>query len=63
MKNVSDMGEHKLECSDCGAEMIVPKDFIVGEIISCKDCGSDWEITNIKLDLVKTEKIGEDWGQ
>lgn len=50
------------ECADCGAILEIHDDAIMGEIISCRDCGSDWELTS-DLELKKTERIGEDWGE
>jgi alpha-aminoadipate carrier protein LysW len=56
----------KKECQDCGAEIKVPDDAVVGEIVTCPDCGTDFEITsktqNI-VDLKPAESVGEDWGQ
>lgn len=51
------------ECIDCGYKMEIPDDAIRGEIVSCKDCGADWEIASPRLDLVKAERINEDWGE
>ena len=28
-----------IECKDCGAEMKAPDDAVVGEIVTCPDCG------------------------
>jgi len=53
-------------CKECGAEMVVPNDAIVGEIVSCKDCSSEYEVAEISNGnvLVKpAEQVGEDWGE
>jgi alpha-aminoadipate carrier protein LysW len=56
----------KKECQDCGAEIKVPDDAVVGEIVTCPDCGTDFEIaskTRNIVDLKPAESVGEDWGQ
>jgi alpha-aminoadipate carrier protein LysW len=56
----------QIECKDCGAKIKIPDDAVVGEIVSCPDCGGDFEIvskTNEKVDLEPAESVGEDWGQ
>lgn len=56
----------KKECQDCGAEINVPDDALVGEIVTCPDCGADFEITTKTQNTVglkPAESVGEDWGQ
>ncbi|HEV3432529.1 MAG TPA: alpha-aminoadipate/glutamate carrier protein LysW/ArgW [Nitrososphaera sp.] len=56
----------KVECQECGAEINVPGDAVVGEILTCPDCGGEYEITSIvdgNLELKPAERVGEDWGQ
>jgi alpha-aminoadipate carrier protein LysW len=56
----------KKECQDCSAEINVPDDALVGEIVTCPDCGADFEIaskTQNTVDLKPGESVGEDWGQ
>lgn len=56
----------KVECKDCAAEISVADDVITGEIISCPDCGSDFEITinnDGGIETKRAESVGEDWGQ
>jgi alpha-aminoadipate carrier protein LysW len=39
---------------------------MVGEIITCADCGADFEIASKsedKIELKAAESIGEDWGE
>lgn len=53
-------------CTECGAGVDIPKDAIVGEIVSCKDCSTEYEvaeITNGSVLLKKAEQVGEDWGE
>ena len=56
----------KTECKDCGEEITVTNDAMVGEIITCPDCGADFEIVSKKEDTIEikpAESVGEDWGQ
>jgi alpha-aminoadipate/glutamate carrier protein LysW len=56
----------KVECQECGADISVPEDAVVGEIITCPDCGGEYEITSKgaeNLELKPAERVGEDWGQ
>jgi alpha-aminoadipate/glutamate carrier protein LysW len=53
-------------CKECGAGIAVPEDAIVGEIVSCKDCSSEYEvaeISNASVLLKPAEQVGEDWGE
>lgn len=54
------------KCPDCEAEISVPDDATVGEIVSCPDCGLDLEVKQINGDKVDLKEIsieGEDWGE
>ena len=54
------------KCAECGAEIVVPNDAIVGEIVSCKDCSAEYEVAEISngnVLLKAAEQVGEDWGQ
>ena len=56
----------KVKCSECEGEISVPDDVLVGEIVSCPDCGLDFEVTSIGpngLELKAAEMVGEDWGE
>lgn len=56
----------KAECGECGRELNIPDDSVKGEIVTCPDCGSDFEIASIgnnKVELKPAEKVGEDWGE
>ncbi|ABK78077.1 lysine biosynthesis protein [Cenarchaeum symbiosum A] len=55
-----------MKCEECDAVLNPPKDAISGEIISCPDCGSDYEIVKKEggeIELKKAEKVAEDWGE
>jgi alpha-aminoadipate/glutamate carrier protein LysW len=54
------------KCAECGAEITVPNDAIVGEIVSCKDCSAEYEVAEISngnVLLKAAEQAGEDWGE
>jgi alpha-aminoadipate carrier protein LysW len=56
----------KADCKDCGAEITISQDSMVGEIITCPDCGTDFEIISKNQDNIEikeAESVGEDWGQ
>ncbi len=55
-----------LECSVCGGKVIAPDDALKGEIISCEDCGLDYEIQEVvsgTIILKAAENVKEDWGE
>jgi alpha-aminoadipate carrier protein LysW len=53
------------KCVDCDAQVIVPDDAVHGEIVSCADCGLDFEVVvgpqGRSIKPVVIEK--EDWGE
>lgn len=56
----------KAKCPECDADLDVPDDAIDGEIISCPDCGMDFEVAIKKgggVELKPAEIEGEDWGE
>lgn len=55
----------KTKCSECDKELNISDDSVKGEIVTCPDCGSDFEIVSIadKVELKPAEKVGEDWGE
>jgi len=53
-------------CPECDASLGIPEDADVGEIVSCQDCGADYEIASkdgSSVKLKQAESIGEDWGE
>ena len=50
----------------CGGSLQVPDDVIKGEIVSCPDCGVEYEVSEIRDGnpvLRAAEEIREDWGE
>ncbi len=55
-----------MNCPECDANLKIPGDASVGEIVSCPDCGADFEIASKNgsvCELKHAEKVGEDWGE
>lgn len=53
-------------CPECDAELKAPEDVMLGEILSCPDCGLELEVKQIegdRLELQELEIEGEDWGE
>jgi len=51
---------------ECDATLNIPDDASVGEIVSCPDCGADFEIASkdgSNFVLKQAESVGEDWGE
>lgn len=54
------------KCPECDGELDIPDDVISGEIVSCPDCGMDFEVRIEKggeIELKPAEIEGEDWGE
>jgi alpha-aminoadipate carrier protein LysW len=54
------------KCVECDATIPVPGDAIPGEIVSCRDCGAEYEVTEISgsgATLKPAEQVEEDWGE
>jgi alpha-aminoadipate carrier protein LysW len=54
------------KCDECGADIAIPKDAIVGEIVECKECSSEFEVSSMnagRVELKKAEVAEEDWGE
>lgn len=55
-----------MNCPECDASLNIPDDASVGEIVSCPDCGGDFEISKkdgTNIQLKQAETVGEDWGE
>ncbi len=56
-----------MNCTECDAELPVPADAIRGEIVSCKECGTSYELIKEQsgslFTLRPAEIEGEDWGE
>jgi alpha-aminoadipate carrier protein LysW len=55
-----------LSCTECGGRVPIPEDVLQGEIVSCPDCGSEFEVKSkdgAEVRLVPAPKVEEDWGE
>ncbi|MEM1538433.1 MAG: alpha-aminoadipate/glutamate carrier protein LysW/ArgW [Candidatus Nezhaarchaeales archaeon] len=57
--------EPKPRCTECDAEIPMPNDVLPGEVLSCPDCGQEYEVGIIegRVRLKPAEKLREDWGE
>ena len=54
------------KCEECDAGVAVPEDALVGEIVSCRECGAEYEVAEVKdrtAMLKPAEQVEEDWGE
>jgi alpha-aminoadipate carrier protein LysW len=54
------------KCDECDADIAIPEDAIVGEIVQCKDCSAEYEVASLgngKVTLKPAEVAEEDWGE
>ena len=55
-----------MNCLECTGEIGVPKDAIDGEIVTCNDCGTSFELDisdSAGTSIKPAETVGEDWGE
>lgn len=54
-----------VKCSECDAQITVPDDAVPGEIVTCPDCGLNYEVVKSEggFSLKPAESISEDWGE
>jgi alpha-aminoadipate carrier protein LysW len=54
------------KCGECDAGLAIPDDAIVGEIVSCRECGTEYEVSELgngTATLKPAEQVEEDWGE
>lgn len=52
------------ECIECGAEVALPDDAEVGEIVDCPTCGTELEVIEVSPPtLERAPELEEDWGE
>ena len=60
-------GADLMNCTECDAVLSIPTDAIQGEIITCKECGTSYELvkeeTSGQLSIRPAELEEEDWGE
>jgi lysine biosynthesis protein LysW len=61
--NPQETSIYKAKCPDCDAELEIPSDTELGEIVSCSGCGLELEVKTVKdghVDLQELTIEGED---
>lgn len=52
------------ECPECMAEVSLADDVMQSEIVECKDCGAELEVTGLSpITLALAPEEEEDWGE
>lgn len=52
------------ECPVCGGDVELAADTVVGELLSCADCGSELEVLGVDpAALSEAPETEEDWGE
>ena len=60
------MGAAKVntECLVCGQALELGDDLMLGELIDCQVCGTEFEISATDpVQLIEAPMVGEDWGE
>jgi alpha-aminoadipate carrier protein LysW len=56
-----------MTCAECDAQVAIPSDAIQGEIVSCRECGTSFELVRERsgglFTLRPAELEEEDWGE
>lgn len=51
-------------CPICEAEVAIPANAMLNELLSCPDCGTELEIVSLQpLLLEEAPQVEEDWGE
>ncbi len=53
------------KCAECDAVIEIPDNAMAGEILTCVECGSSFELAKAgdSFELKPAQSVGEDWGQ
>ncbi len=53
-----------VECPVCGVKINVSESAEKGEMLQCKDCGTELEVTNKNpIEIKVAPEVEEDWGE
>ena len=53
-----------VECVVCGAELTLDSDTVIGELITCAECGTELEVTGTNpFTVAEAPQVEEDWGE
>jgi len=52
------------QCPECAAELSLPADTVVAEIVVCPDCGAELEVMSVDpVEVDLAPDVEEDWGE
>jgi alpha-aminoadipate carrier protein LysW len=52
------------ECVECGADVALPDDAEIGEIVDCATCGTELEVIDVSPPVIEpAPELEEDWGE
>jgi alpha-aminoadipate carrier protein LysW len=52
------------ECVECGADVALPGDAEIGEIVDCTTCGTELEVIDVSPPVLEpAPELEEDWGE
>ena len=52
------------ECVECGADVALPEDAEIGEIVDCTTCGTELEVIDVSPAVLEpAPELQEDWGE
>ena len=53
-----------IKCLSCQSEVLLKENILLGEVVNCSDCGTDFEVIQTQpLQLGALPEIEEDWGE
>lgn len=53
-----------VQCTECGGDLTVEANAVVGEILVCPECGAEQELVSTKPPKVElAPEVREDWGE
>jgi alpha-aminoadipate carrier protein LysW len=53
-----------VKCPVCDADVNAEPSVMLGELLSCKDCGTELEVTSLNpLAVEEAPEVQEDWGE
>ena len=51
-------------CPLCDSKVQLPADAMLGEVLSCDDCGAELEVKGLDpVELAEAPEVAEDWGE
>jgi len=56
--------KHAAKCLECEADLELPNDCVIGEIVPCGECGCEMEVASLDPPVLElAPDIEEDWGE